>query len=67
MSHSLFKCTIIYMKSLCAHIFQVELFTAPTQKKEATEKLHMPNFLAKEVNLNLQYIYIIQNSMKVSS
>ena len=30
-------------------MFQVELFTAPIQKKEANEKLRMPAFLAKEV------------------
>ena len=30
-------------------MLQVELFTAPIQKKEANEKLRMPAFLAKEV------------------
>ena len=29
--------------------FQAELFHAPTMKKEATEKLHMPKFLEREV------------------
>ena len=32
-------------------VFKVELFTAPTLKKEATEKLRMPSFLEKEVLL----------------
>jgi len=31
-------------------LLQVELFNAETQKKEATEKLHMPAFLQKEVS-----------------
>lgn len=29
-------------------LFQVELFTCPTEKKEATPKLKMPTFLAQE-------------------
>ncbi|XP_052797572.1 DNA topoisomerase 3-beta-1-like [Mya arenaria] len=51
------------MTSVCGHVFgldfigrynnwdkvdPVELFTAETQKKESTEKLHMPAFLQKE-------------------
>ncbi|XP_053384624.1 LOW QUALITY PROTEIN: DNA topoisomerase 3-beta-1-like [Mercenaria mercenaria] len=51
------------MTSVCGHVFgldfigkynnwdkvdPVELFNATTQKKEATEKLHMPSFLQKE-------------------
>ncbi len=30
-------------------LFQAELYQAPTMKKEATEKLHMPKFLEREV------------------
>lgn len=47
------KLAILFL--ILSHIFhfQVELFTAPIQKKEANEKLRMPAFLAKEVKCNL--------------
>jgi hypothetical protein len=37
------------MFTLLTFLSEVELFDAPTQKKEATEKLHMPKFLEREV------------------
>jgi len=48
LTYFLYKCMQLFL--LFYLLLQVELFNAETQKKEATEKLHMPAFLQKEVS-----------------
>ena len=47
--------------SLRLFCFQAELFTAKTVKKEATEKLHMPNYLEREVRIEVSFMVSIQS------
>ena len=49
-------CTVVSLRLFC---FQAELFTAKTVKKEATEKLHMPNYLEREVRIEVSFMVSI--------
>ncbi|CAM1154613.1 TOP3B (predicted) [Pycnogonum litorale] len=67
------------MTSVCGHVMSIdfpgkynnwdrvdpaELFKAPTEKKEASEKLKMPWFLSAEVNDAHELYFQLANSLK---